>query len=251
MRQLRLKLGKTRIIFFDLEFYVPESGRNKAGFCYNPWDKSCKLLGGSFFIANPEKDLSRSSKNLNSKIKSLWLWDKKSERELLEDIYYLLKSTSDIVKNAHNGKVSAILCGIGITTSDVPILIDLFKRYKILTNEESFKFQNEFRSIDLSQLSIATFNNANNFLYPKQKSLILQKYIPGIKFESGKSVWSMYDDKQFDQIESRVIDEVVCTHECYIKILSDIREFKRLEKDHKRQQKLLAKQYESKGFLSE
>ena len=229
---------------------MPESGRDKSGFCYNPWDKRCKLLGGSFFIANPEKDLSKSSENINSKVKSLWLWNKKSERELLEDIYHLLKSTSEIVKKAHNGKVSALLCGIGITTSDVPILIDLFKRYKILSNEESFSFQNEFRLIDLSQLSIATFNNSNNFLYPKQKSLLLQKYIPEKKFESGKSVWGMYDEKQYDQIESRVVDEVVCTHECYIKILANVREFKRLEKNHKRQQKLLAKQDEAESLLS-
>jgi hypothetical protein len=242
MKPFRIKLGKCRVIFFDLEFYVPEKERDKTGFCYNPWDKSCKFLGGSFLAANPDKDLSNTSRNIEKKVQSLWLWNYKSERELLEKIYQLLKSTSDIVREAHDGKVSPILCGIGITSSDIPILFELFKRYQILTNKEAFYFQNGFRVIDISQLSIATFNNGTDFLYPKTKNLILKKYLPGKKFENGKKVWDMYDSKAFNIIESRVIDEVMCTHECYIKILSDIRKFKILESNDKKQKKLLAKQ---------
>lgn len=242
MVPFRLKLGKCRVIFFDLEFYVPETGREKSGFCYNPWDKSCRFLGGSFLAANPDKDLSNASKNTENKVSSLWLWNHKSERDLLEEIYRFLKSMSNIVRNAHDGKVSPVLCGIGITSSDVPILFDLFKRYKILTNKEAFYFQNEFRVIDISQLAIATFNNGTDFLYPKTKSLILHKYMPGKKFESGKSVWDMYELREFSVIESRVVDEVMCTHECYIQILADLRKYKTLESNDKKRKKILAKE---------
>lgn len=45
------------------------------------------------------------------------------------------KTACEQVKNAHEGAVSAILCGIGITSSDVPILFELFKRFHILSNQ--------------------------------------------------------------------------------------------------------------------
>lgn len=241
MKHTRVKLSKCRVILFDLEFYVPESGRDKSGFCYNPWDKSCKLIGGSFLTASPEKDLSKTSSNLKKKVKSFWIWGYKSERELLEAIYQLLKSTCELVRNAHEGRVSPILCGIGISSSDVPILFELFKRYKILSNSEAFEFQNRFRILDISQLSVATFNNSNNLLYPKTKSSILQKYMPGKKFESGTSVWDLYDTHEYDSIVNRVIDEVMCSHQCYLEIVEDIRKFKALEVNQKKRIKLAEK----------
>lgn len=234
MKHFRIKPGKCRVIFFDLEFYVPLKGRDREGFCYNPWDKGSKLLGGSFLIANPEKDLTEKSKITEKKVKSLWLWNHDSERELLEKIYEVLKNAYDVVYRAHEGKVSPILCGIGISSSDVPILFELFKRYKILSNSEAFYFQNKFRVIDISQLAIASFNNNSSFIYPKQKKLILQKYLPDKKFESGKSVWDLYDDQNRSGIEERVIDEVLCSYHCYIKIINDFKYFKYLEKNKKR-----------------
>lgn len=137
--------------------------------------------------------------------------------------------------------VSPILCGIGITTSDLPILIELFKRYKILTNAEAFVFQNKFRVVDLSQLSISTFNNGNNFLYPKSKNEILLKYINGKKFESGKAVWELYESKDYAGIEERVLDEVTSTHKCYKLINDDLHNFKALEKAEKKRMKDILK----------
>ena len=58
--------------------------------------------------------------------------------------------------------------------------------------------------------------------------------MPGKEFESGKSVWNLYDDKNLQDIESRVIDEVLCTHHCYMEILNDFRKFKYLERYKKR-----------------
>ncbi len=233
LKYVRIKSGKCRVIFFDLEFYVPLKGRDKEGFSYNPWDKSSKLLGGSFLIANPDKDLTDKSKVTKRDVESLWLWNHNSERDLLEKIYKLLKDSYDLVCKAHDGKVSPILCGIGISSSDVPVLFELFKRYKLLSNSEAFYFQNKFRIIDISQLAIASFNNNSNFIYPKQKSYIMQKYLPEKKFESGRVVWDLYEAQDKSGIEERVIDEVLCTHYCYMKIINDFRYFKRLERNQK------------------
>ena len=239
-RQKRIVLNKCRIVFFDLEFYVPESSRTEHGFCYNPWNKSCKFLGGSFLVTNPTKDFGVSKSKIERKIQSLWLWDRNSERELLENIYELLKTPQETVFNAHNGMVSPILCGIGISSSDLPILFSLFERFKILTNSESFSFQNKFRVIDLSQLTIGTFNTSNNFLYPKTKNHILNKYLKGKAFESGKSVWQLYESGDYKGISERVIDEVSSTHTCYELIMNDFKNFKSLENREKKRQKELS-----------
>jgi len=236
-QQKRIVLNKCRIVFFDLEFYVPESSRTEHGFCYNPWDKKCKFLGGSFFLANPTRDFELTDLKIKNKIKSLWRWNYQSERKVLEAVYTLLNDVIELVKNTHKGKVSPILCGIGITTSDIPILVELFKRYKILTNAEAFVFQNKFRVVDLSQLSISTFNNGNNFLYPKSKNEILNKYLSGQKFESGKVVWELYESKDYIEIESRVINELIATHKCYKLINDDLHKFKRLEMADKKRKK--------------
>ena len=240
-----IKPSKCRIIFFDLEFYVPEASRSENGFCYNPWDKGCKFLGGSFLLANPEKDFETTESKIANKIQSFWLWDHQAEHALVESIYQVLKSAFDIVQNAHDGAVSPILCGIGITSADVPIIFELFKRYKVLTNTEAFAFQNKFRVVDLSQISIATFNNPSYFLYPKTKSNILNKYLDNKKFESGKSVWDLYEAKDFEGIKERVLDEVVSTHKCYELIKRDLDKFKNLEAREKKRIKELTRNLDS------
>ncbi|WP_428034126.1 hypothetical protein [Amphritea sp.] len=242
MSHYKLKLGKCRTVFFDLEFYVPESARVETGFCYNPWDKSCKLIGGAFLIANPDKDIRISTDQVEKRIKTVWRWDCKTEKELVQRIYDMLNQALTVVHKAHQGKLAAVLSGIGISTSDVLILCDLFRRYQILDNAETFRFMNKFRIIDLSQLAIGMFNTNHDFLYPKVKNDILNKYQHGKKFESGTSVWALYEQKKFDEIEHRVIDEIASTHHCYKGMISDIKRFRSLDSEAKKRQKEKLKQ---------
>lgn len=120
-------------------------------------------------------------------------------------------------------------------------MFELFKRFQVLSNAEAFAFQNAFRVIDISQLALATFNNASYFLYPKTKGHILNKYLPGTKFESGKSVWELYESKDHEGIRTRVFDEVYSTHRCYELIKCDFDKFKSLELSHKKREKLANK----------
>ena len=234
MHKNRIRIEKCRVIFFDLEFYVPESSRLEVGFSYNPWDESCKFLGGSFLVANPADDFDICKSEVIRKTKSFWLWNYASEKELLENIFTILKAAHDKVKRAHDGAVSPILCGIGITSTDIPILFELFKRFKILSNEEAFRLQNGFRVVDISQLAISTFNNPNYFLYPKTKSQILNKYVPNLTFETGKSVWHLYESNKLEEIQQRVELEIFVTHKCYESIKADLENFKKLEELEKK-----------------
>lgn len=246
----RIRPGKCRVVFFDLEFYVPVKMRTESGFCYNPWAEDCRFIGGSFLVANPERDFNVAKSEVLKKTESFWLWEHATEKEVLENIYALLKAACDKVKNAHDGAVSAVLCGIGITSADVPILFELFKRFHVLSNQEAFAFQNSFRIVDLSQLAIGTFNNPNNFLYPKSKNHILNKYIHGTKFESGKTVWQLYEAESHADIQSRVLDEVYSTYKCYELIRLDFELFKNLEARNKRNEKIQRKAREDAPEVS-
>jgi hypothetical protein len=53
-------------------------------------------------------------------------------------------------------------------------------------------------------------------------------------FESGRSVWELYEQKDFTGIATRVVDEVITTHKCYGLIKSDLDKFKRLEVTNKK-----------------
>lgn len=234
MRNFSINYHDCRIIFLDLEFYVPESSRRTKGLSYNPWDPDCKLLGGSFFVSNPTKDFESHLDIDSDQIQSFWLWNYDSEKALLIDIFNLLKQVSQDAKAGNDGRVSATLCGIGIISSDIPVIFDLLKRYELLSNAEAFYFQTEFRVIDVSNLAIPTFNHSSMFAYPKTKKDLLLKYISGKKFESGTAVWNLYEKAQYNEIEYRTNDEISCTHKIYSEILNNYKLFKRLEKEDKR-----------------
>jgi hypothetical protein len=175
-------------------------------------------LGGGFLNLNPYAIEKVQISTIKKRIKSFWLWNHNSEKDLLEKIYFYLKKISDESQNANSSIVSSVLCGIGITSADIPILFDLFKRYHLLSNAEAFDFQHSFRVIDLSQIAITTFNKNISFLYPITKDRLLNSYLNGKKFESGKCVWKHYELKQYNEIEHRVKNEILATYECYIEI---------------------------------
>lgn len=143
MRNFSINHHDCRIIFLDLEFYVPESSRRTKGLSYNPWDPDCKLLGGSFFVANPTKDFESPLDTDSDQIQSFWLWDYDSEKALLIDIFNLLKQANQDAKEGNDGRVSATLCGIGIISSDIPVIFDRsIKKVRDTIKCRSFLFSN-------------------------------------------------------------------------------------------------------------
>lgn len=238
MKRRFLDINKTRIVFIDLEFYVPECNRVKHGFCYNPYEEESILLGGSFYITKAVKEeLEKSDVVLLAKIQSIWLWNCTNERELVGKFYQKLKSILDFIQKADMG-ISPVLCGIGVQNSDVPILMALFERYNFLSKKDAFKFMNQFRVLDLSVLGIPFFNNSTYFLYPKQKNQLLNKFYKDYAFEDGRSVWDLYEQKQLALIEERTKDEILYTVKMYGKMKRSIEDLKLAEECYKKHQKI-------------
>lgn len=237
---MKIKLGSCITVIFDLEFYVPEKSRKEVGFCYNPWDKKSRILGGSFLSINGFTVDKVHDNAISKKIRSYWLWEhENNERALLETILDVLVEVSEKVSKAHNGTRSAVLCGIGISSSDVPILFELFKRYKLLSNQQAFELQNKFRTIDLSEIATPLFNLNTAYLYPVPKNGLMDKFVRGVKFEPGSSVWDMYEQKNYSLIDSRVKSEISATYLCYKNIIEESRRLKSKEGGLKKLKKQL------------
>lgn len=158
-----------------------------------------------------------------------------NRKKLLQAIYKYLKEIEAQVYKHFHGIVSPVVCGIGISNSDIPVLFHLLNKYTIDTSLKLFELQNTLKILDLSQLSVGTFNKKDHFLYPKTKNEILSKYLQGERMESGISVWELYETQEFSKIESRVIEEVNSTVSCYKSIKQNFDFLKQLEAEHKMQ----------------
>lgn len=216
-------IDESKIVFFDLEYYVPENMRSKEkkGLIYNPWQDGTKLISMSYIVADPKLDLGKES-NAESKIINLSLWNYVDEKDFVLDIYTTLKKIQTEALNMTLYKVSPLLCGIGILNSDIPTLNDLYVKHSILSNEEAFIFQSNFRYLDLSSLMISLIGNSTRLVYPKEKKEIFEYYDIDEKFESGKKVWDMYENNYFSEIINRVNNEVKYTYQCYKEIRREL-----------------------------
>lgn len=220
---------RTKIIFFDLEYYVPPVDRKRptfSGMSFSPHMEGHKVLGGSFLTYYPIED--RIGKRLN-----FWEWNIGDERGVLEAIYKNLEA--EWKSYSHPEQAGALmLSGIGISHSDVPCLMARMAKYDLAKASRIYDVIYGCRQVDLSVATFCQFSfNKGYFSFPKKKMELYQKYIDGKKIDSGKSVWDAYESKDFSAIESRCSDEVDDCLNIY-KAMFDLRkardsEFRRLK----------------------
>jgi hypothetical protein len=212
------------MLFFDLEFYVPGQDRESGSFSfkYNPNIDTHKLLGGTFY-----------SKTVDGKIPDdaefvqLWLWDHNNdERLLLESIYKLFKE--EWVKTIKENKTvlkkpvnTALICGIGISWADMPILYLRSLKYKIDTPEELYNIYFKSRFIELSNTCSFLFPE-ERILYPKTAREINTKMRNNYYKDKSITVWDLFDNKKTDEIEKRTTQELINILLVYDKIQNDI-----------------------------
>lgn len=200
---LRFYPDKTKVIFFDLEYYVPAKDRTRktpGGMLFSPVLPGHKILGGSFQIYYPMQD--RVGKKHN-----IWEWQLGSEVAVLREIFQLLQREWQSIEGKDQAG-SLMLAGIGISHSDIPALLARLSSHSIASQDRIYDLLCGCRQIDLSTATYCQFSfNQAYFAYPKTKSALYQKYLKGKTLETGKSVWDMYESKDFGSIESRCSEE--------------------------------------------
>ena len=201
---LKFYPDKTKIIFFDLEYFVPLESRNRkdvSGMVFCPFCPDHQILGGSFRTYYPMLD------KLNNNVQ-IWNFETGSEKSTLIEIFKLIEREWKPLEKRED-HASLMLSGIGISHSDIPALITKLNYYKISSPERIHELIYGSRHIDLSIATYCQFSFKNSFFaYPKSKSQLYQKYLSGKKMESGKAVWDMVDNKDYNAIKSRSEEEI-------------------------------------------
>jgi hypothetical protein len=230
---LRFYPERTKLLFFDLEYYVPLATRSRkslAGMLFAPSLPGHKILGGTFQCYYPMQD------RLESPVQH-WEWQHGSEKDLLHAIYKLLRQHwKSISTKPEMG--SLMLGGIGISHSDVPALLWKLVEYRIAAPDEAYDTLCGCRQIDLSTATFCQFAfNTGYFAYPKTKSHLYQKYLEGKQMESGKSVWEAYEARNYKSIEARSKEEITDAIAIYKSMVelkkktdSDLRRLRKIER---------------------
>lgn len=195
---------RTKVVFFDLEYYVPHADRNRStpsGMRFSPMISGHKLLGGNFLTYFPIED--RIGKKFD-----FWEWKIGSERGVLQAIYdHLQAEWRSLLHPEQAGAL--MLSGIGISHSDIPCLMARMDAHEIAETEQLYDMIYGCRQLDLSVATFCQFSfNNKYFSYPKTKLQLYQKYIDGKKMDSGKSVWDTYENGDYSSIENRCLEEV-------------------------------------------
>ncbi|OOF51780.1 hypothetical protein BKK54_02035 [Rodentibacter genomosp. 1] len=227
---------KTKILFLDLEYYVPENDRdnpNPGGMSFSPTSPTHKVIGGCFQIYYPMKN------RPECQILSFWEWKLGSEENIIKEIYKVFISLWKGIHKSNN--CVPMCCGIiGISHSDLPVLYTKMLQYKLDTPENLFYLIFGTRQLDLSCIVAGQFTSKkhNYFFYPKTKSQLYQKYLPKAKrSEHAISVWKYYDDRAFEEIEQRTRLEIIDSLKIYKKFFEKRMETENILNNAKKQLK--------------
>ena len=209
---LKFRKNQTIVLLFDLEFYVPLSERDeKLVFQANPYRNAHFLIGGTFIQYYPLNAKKSPSTH------EYWIWNYKTEKEMLEDIIKLFKESWDIISSG-DGKSELIVSGIGIGRVDIAYLFGRCMMNQVENNETLFSCLNRLRVVDLENVAIPYFKSKNELLYPKNTSEINQKFKIKRKREVGTLIWDYYDKKEYSKILERNNNEVKDQLEVYKEI---------------------------------
>lgn len=204
----------TEMVFFDIESYVPPQDRQSRGsMIYNAAKAGHFVLGGVFRRVFP----------LQQKLEQpwqIWNWEIEREKDTLLQIYEYFKQSWRMLDGKTSSHPDLILVGIGISRFDIPALYIRSVLHQIAPAAELYEIYFKTKIIDLSNVGITLFMS-NGVLYPKSANDLTSRLeIKSLK-TPGKSVWDMYESRQFDAIKARTASEVEDAIEIASRIISE------------------------------
>ena len=240
---LRFYPETTKVVFLDLEYYVPKADRGRpsyGGMSFSPYMPGHKILGGVAQTYFPMQDRTEAPRGF-------WEWGVGSEGAVLKALYQYFETHWDSMGKQAG---SLMLAGIGISHSDIPTLLARMVNSKVAPAQKVHDLLCGCRQIDLSVATYCQFSfNQGYFAYPKTKAALYQKYIPERKMDSGTTVWDAYDSGDFQAIETRCQQEIADMLAIYKGMVeirkhteSSLRRLKRFDKIIDQHPELLRKQ---------
>ena len=167
----------------------------------NPHRQNQFLLGGVFAKFHPLKQ-----NRENIEYDHFWLWNEDDEKRLVSKIYEYVKREWRNFDNTSSRQADLILCGLGISRLDIPVLYIRSMNYGVDEHEEIFYTLCKTKQVDLSNVAIPLIYG--DVLYPSNWNQICGRFRFNRRKESGKSVWDYYDGKELSTIEKRTEEEV-------------------------------------------
>lgn len=212
----------TEMIFLDIEFYVPEEDRERPGasLLSNPFREGHSLLGGVFCRHFPARKGSQWEE-----YRPYWVWREGDEETVLRRIYEMFMESWERMRDKDPMQADLILCGIGISRFDIPVIFFRSMQYDFASHEDLFECYFKTKHVDLSDVGIPLFNHVGPVFYPKTANLLMKRLGIRKEKESGMRVWEMYDAGKHEEIERRTSDEINDCREIYEKMRHQV--FKR------------------------
>ncbi len=152
-------------------------------------------------------------------VRQIWEWSAGSEKAALKEILEVLKSEWRAIERKPDSG-SLMLCGIGISHSDVPALLAKMTSCGLDDPARIYDLLYGCRQIDLSVATYSQFaTKTAYFAYPKSKAQLYQKYLPDVSnVAPAMTVWDSFLAEDFASIEARAATEVAHTVAIYKKM---------------------------------
>ena len=186
----------------------PERGprrKNGVSLAVNPYRPGHILLGGVFHIYRPLTGETVTDPAYTHE----WLWDRKSEHDLVKEIYSLFSGMRARAAGKKSYYAEPCLAGVGIVHFDLPYLTAKCIEHAVAPADEIYDTMTKFRVIELTSAGIGYLPKQTPWLYPVSHNAMADALLPERENKpTGKVVWDMYDEKNFAGIAQRCEAEV-------------------------------------------
>ncbi len=196
----------TEFLVFDLEAFVPPADRRKrtgASLAVNPFREGHTLLGGVVYGGRP------LTGEVVQDYAHYWMWREGGEKEVVRALYQVFAAIWANVKDKKMIQADPVVCGVGISTFDMPFLLAKCLQYEVAPPEEIYNTIGKCRVVDLSVAGIGFIPMQHPILHPCSHNQLADALLPERERKpTGKKVWDMMDAKDYGAVEQRCESEV-------------------------------------------
>ena len=152
------------------------------------------------------------SRTEDLEITGFWIWDYDDEKSMLSAIVKYLRECWEELEGKSDREADLIVCGIGTSRFDLPVIAFRCNELDVETSAEVWSILFTTKQVDLSNVGISFPSQRDRsgcwVLYPKTANELCKEF--GVKSSkpSGKKVWDMFEEGDYQGIKRRTEGEV-------------------------------------------